>query len=139
MTKKVFVNEEEIQKLKEKKDKDKKYQVFEQEFTQFQIQMFDICKKNTNYFSDFEDKIDKNSRLLGEVKERCNDLVNKNAEKEELSKRLALCESKIVDLCETIRLREDLTIKNIAAQLNTEETMMKKYVSEQLTEFRTKM
>lgn len=47
------MNEEEISKLKEKKDKekDKKWQSLEQEFTQFQIQMFDICKKNTNYFS----------------------------------------------------------------------------------------
>lgn len=36
----------------------------EQEFTQFQIQMFDICKKNTNYFSNFEDKIEKNAKLI---------------------------------------------------------------------------
>ena len=38
-----------------------------------------------------------------------------------------------------MRLREDLTIKNIAAQLNTEETMMKKHVSEQLNEFKAKL
>jgi len=53
--------------------------------------MFDICKKNTNYFSEFEDKIEKNSRLLGEVKDRCNDLVNKDSAREDLSKRLSSC------------------------------------------------
>ena len=53
LTKKVFVNEQEISKLKENREKDKKLQTLEQEFTQFQIQMFDICKKNTNYFSEF--------------------------------------------------------------------------------------
>jgi hypothetical protein len=45
-------------------------QALEQEFTQFQIQMFDICKKNTNYFSDFEDKIEKNSKHLAELRDR---------------------------------------------------------------------
>lgn len=47
------MNEQDISKLKDKKDKDKKLQTLEHEFTQFQIQMFDICKKNTNYFSEF--------------------------------------------------------------------------------------
>lgn len=32
--------------------------------------MFDICKKNTNYFSDFEDKIEKNSKHLEELRDR---------------------------------------------------------------------
>ena len=58
------MNEQEISKLKDKKEKEKKMQTLEHEFTQFQIQMFDICKKNTNYFSEFEDKIDKNNRQL---------------------------------------------------------------------------
>ena len=64
------MNEEEISKLKEKKDKekDKKWQSLQQEFTQFQIQMFDICKKNTNYFSQFQSKIEKNNKLISEVK-----------------------------------------------------------------------
>ena len=36
------MNEQDISKLKDKKDKDKKLQTLEHEFTQFQIQMFDI-------------------------------------------------------------------------------------------------
>jgi hypothetical protein len=51
-------------KLKEKKDKDKKLFSLEQEFTQFQIQMFDFCKKNTSCFSDFEDRIEKNAKRV---------------------------------------------------------------------------
>lgn len=30
--------------------------------------MFDICKKNTNYFSEFEDKIEKNNRQISELR-----------------------------------------------------------------------
>ena len=64
LTKKVYLNEEEIAKMREKEKKDKRLSTLEQQFTQFQIQMFDICKKNTNYFSDFEEKIDKNTKLI---------------------------------------------------------------------------
>lgn len=67
LTKRVFMNEEDICKLKEKKDKDKKLQTLYQEFTQFQIQMFDILKKNSNFFADFESKIEKNSSLINEM------------------------------------------------------------------------
>jgi hypothetical protein len=70
LTKRVFLNEEEICKLKEKKEKDKKLQTLEQEFTQFQIQMFDILKKNSNFFADFESKIEKNTNLINEMRDK---------------------------------------------------------------------
>ena len=38
-----------------------------------------------------------------------------------------------------MKVKEDLTIKNIAAQLNMEESMMKKFVNEQVTELKSKI
>ena len=50
--------------------------------------MFDICKKNTNYFSEFENKIDKNNKLI----EKYLAAMNRDSEKdEEIKKRINEC------------------------------------------------
>ena len=39
--------------------------------------MFDICKKNTNYFSEFETKIDRNNKIISEIKNKSLEPVSK--------------------------------------------------------------
>ena len=53
--------------------------------------MFDICKKNTNYFSEFENKIDKNNRIITELKTKNIDMLSKENDKDEVMKKINQC------------------------------------------------
>ena len=141
LTKKVFLNQEQISKLKEKKDKDKvkKWQSLEQEFTQFQTQMFDICKKNTNYFSEFQSKIDKNNKVILELRSKLNQPNSKDKQKEDVFKRISQCQAKIVEVNDSLKARDERTIKNMATQINQEEQAMKKYVNDQVADLKAKI
>ncbi len=53
--------------------------------------MFDICKKNTSHFTEFEDKIEKSNKMITEVKEKMVNINPQSREKEDMNKRISLC------------------------------------------------
>ena len=46
---------------------------------------------------------------------------------------------KIVEINDSLKVRDERTIKNMATQLNQEEQIMRKYVNEQVAELNTKI
>lgn len=60
--------------------------------------MFDICKKNTNYFSEFENKIERNNKIIADLKTKNIDILNKENDKDEVMKKINQCETKISEI-----------------------------------------
>lgn len=70
LTKRVATNEEEIGKLKEKSEKDKKLQGLENDICEYKSKLFELAKFNSKNYSDFDSKLQQNQQSLNELREK---------------------------------------------------------------------
>lgn len=70
LTKRVATNEEEIGKLKEKSEKDKKFQGLENDISEYKSKLFELAKFNSKNFNDFDSKLQQNQQSLNELREK---------------------------------------------------------------------